>query len=108
MSVNNVRRHRSPATWMNLNTGRTERVVTLLALRDYLSTAAAVYEAHDLDGADDICIEQWGIESAIRALAPHVYEERWTDWLERDVEFAHTPGQPHPRCHICTMNQAAA
>lgn len=80
----------------------------LMRLRERLAVAAATYEAHDLDGASNMLEQQWSIENAIRVLAPHVYRDRWTDWLEYDASLIHTPETPSDRCHICGLDQARA
>lgn len=104
MSVNHALRHsttrRDPAAACGAK--KTELVRTFIRLRDQLAVAAATYEAHGIDGANDVLERQWTIENAIRVLAPHVYRDNWTGWLEYDANLMHTPETPSPRCHICT------
>ena len=104
MSANNVRRHRTGRTEVgDLGRRRTEKVLGLLHLRERLARAAAEYEAHDLEGSTEVFQQQLDIESAIRVHAPDVYEVRWTEWLERDAQLAHTPDAPHPECGHCQL-----
>jgi hypothetical protein len=106
MSANNARRHSTPRTEVgNLARRRTERVLGLLALRDRLAIAAAEYEAHDLEGATEMLIQQYQIEAAIREFAPTIHEARWAEWIERDTKLAHLPSEPHPECGVCKMLQ---
>lgn len=110
MPVNHVSRDRTPRLELVAAPGqrRTELVNTLMRLRERLAVVAATYEAHHLDGTNDILEHQWSIENAIRVLAPHVYRDRWTDWIEYDAGLIHTPETPSPRCYLCAMAQAAA
>lgn len=110
MPVNHTRVRDTPQLELVAEPGqrRTELVHTLMRLRERLAVAAAIYEAHSLDGANDLLAQQWGIENAIRVLAPHVYRDRWMEWLEYDASLIHTPETPSRLCHICTMAQAAA
>jgi hypothetical protein len=109
MSANNVRRHQTGRTEVtNLGRRRTEKVLGLLRLRERLARATAEYEAHDLDGAVEVFQQQLDIESAIRTLAPDVYEVRWTEWLERDAGLAHVPETPHAECGYCQLLVARA
>jgi hypothetical protein len=104
MSANHVRRHQSGRTGVeNIGRRRTEKILGLLTLQERLALAAAEYEAHDLDGAAEVFQQQLEIEQAIRTHAPDLYEARWTEWLERDTELAHTPETPHPRCGSCRL-----
>ena len=104
MSANNVRRHQTGRTEVaDLGRRRTEKVLGLLQLRERLALATAEYEAHALDGAVDVLQQQLDIEAAIRTLTPGIYESRWTEWLERDAELAHTPESPHPECGHCKL-----
>ncbi len=104
MSANNARRHQTGRTEVvDLGRRRTEKVLGLLHLRERLALAAAEYEAHDLDGALEVFQQQLDIEAAIRIHAPEVYESRWTEWLERDTELAHTAETSHPECGYCQM-----
>lgn len=104
MSTKNIRRHATGRTEViSLGRRRTEKVLGLLALRERLAVAAAEYEAHDLEGALEILQQQLDIEAAIRTQAPDLYHARWTEWLERDAELAHTPQAPHPACGSCQM-----
>jgi len=104
MSANNARRHQTGRTEFLFNgRGSTEKVLGLLHLRERLAIAAAEYEAHDLDGAVEVFQQQLDIESAIRAHAPDIHEARWSEWLERDAELAHTPDAPHPERGYCQL-----
>jgi hypothetical protein len=104
MSASNARRHQTGRTEVaDLGRRRTEKVLGLLHLRERLALAAAEYEAHDLDGAFEVLQQQLDVESAIRSLAPEVYETRWTEWLERDAALAHAPKAPHPECGHCQL-----
>lgn len=104
MSANHVRRRQTGRTEVaDLGRRRTEKVLGLLHLRERLALAAAEYEAHDLDGAVEVFQQQLDIETAIRTHAPDIYEARWTEWLERDAELAHTPDAPHPECGFCQL-----
>ena len=108
MSVNHVRRHTShrhqPA---DLARRRTERVTALLALRDHLANAHAAYEAHGLDEALSIYQQMLEIEQSIKIFAPRVFEQRWSDWVQRDAQLQHDEQHPHAKCRICTMRQVA-
>lgn len=104
MSANHARRHRTGHAEVNdLGRRRTEKVLGLIALRDRLAIAAVQFEAHDLEDAMDMLQQQLQIESTIRSIAPRIYEERWTEWVERDLALAHTVDRPHPECGICKM-----
>lgn len=104
MSANNVRRHENGRTKVgDLGRRRTQTVLGLLSLRERLAIAAAEYEAHDLDGALEVLQQQLDIETAIRSQAPDIYESRWTEWLERDAQLAHTPESPHAECGHCQL-----
>ena len=103
MSANHARRHQTGRTEVtDLGRRRTEKVLGLLHLRERLAIAAADYEAHDLEGAVDVFQQQLDIENAIKTHAPDIYDTRWTQWLERDTQLAHTPESPHPECLTCT------
>jgi hypothetical protein len=105
MSANNVRRHDNGRTKVaDLSRRRTEKVLGLLHLPEPLAIAAAEYEAHDLDGALEVFQQQLDTENAIRTHAPDIYESRWTQWLERDAELAHTPDAPHAECGYCQLH----
>jgi hypothetical protein len=104
MSANNARRHRSgEAEVANLGRRHTQKVLSLISLRERLAIAASEYDAHDLDEADDTLVQVWEIEAAIRDIAPGIYEPRWPRWAERDAELMHTPERPHAECSICKM-----
>ena len=109
MSVKTARRPRSRTS--RTGTARrpttAQRIWTLIQLRDHLASVVAAYDAHGIDGATDILLEQWATEAAILDIAPGVYEDRQPGWLEHDRRLAHTPDQPSERCHICTMNRHA-
>ena len=106
MSANHARRHRTGRSEVvDLGRRRTERVLGLIALRDRLAAAAAEYEAHDLDGTIDMLQQVYEIESAIRSMAPRIYQERWTEWVEKDSKLSHDPSEPHPSCSVCKLLQ---
>lgn len=93
---------------VDLGLKRTERVHTLLALREHLAAAYAAYEAH---GHDALASQVWHqaaqIAAEIRKLAPRIYEQRWAEWLERDAELMHGPGERRASCLICNLAHAA-
>lgn len=104
MSANNARRHETGRSQViDLGRRRTEKVLGLLHLRERLALAAAEYEAHDLEGAIEVFQQQLDIESAIRTHAPDLYEARWTEWLERDAQLAHTGETPSTECGYCQL-----
>jgi hypothetical protein len=107
MSVNHVRRHRThEADTADLGRKRTERVCALLNLTDHLAAAHAAYEAHEVDGALEMFQQMLEVERMIRMFAPRIYAERWTEWVQRDMQLAHAADEPHPRCSICNMAEA--
>ena len=104
MSANNANSHRSHrGEVVELGNRRRSRVGTLLALRDRLASAAAEYEAHEIEGAIDLQRNLIDVESAIKSLAPRVFAAHWVEWVERDAYLAHTTEVPHPDCGVCKM-----
>lgn len=103
MSAKNVRRHRTVREVVDLERRRTDKVLGLLAIRDRLAAAAAEYEAHDLGGVTELLTQQYQVESVIRALAPALYERRWTEWVESDATRSHTADQPQEACSVCMI-----
>jgi hypothetical protein len=84
---------------------RWEKANLLLEVRDRIAAAAAQYDAHDLDGANELVGHLAAIEASFKALAPRLHAAMWTAWIERDVELAHDSATPSPECAICPLIQ---
>jgi hypothetical protein len=107
LSANNARRHRTgQAEVIDLYRRRRDRATLLLELRDRLAVSAAQYDAHDLEEANELVGQVSAIESAVKALDPHLYNAMWAAWVARDVELAHDSRTPSPECAICRLLQA--
>lgn len=93
---------------IDLQARRTARIHALLALREQFGAAYAAYEAH---GHEMLALQMWqqiaSVESEIRQMAPSVHARRWADWIERDAELMHGPGERRAGCVICNLNHAA-
>src|SRR4051794_31618123 len=101
MSANHARRHRSANSQVtHLSRRRLENATNLILLRDRLAATAAAYDAHHLDGARELADQVTDIEFTIQGLAPQLYEERWSGWIERDIELAHDAALPSAECPI--------
>lgn len=108
MSVNNTRRHET-VNFDQIPDGDTAagHIWALLGLRDRLACAIAAYEAHGIDGADALLSVRVSVETAIRQIAPHIYTENWTTWMNDELELCHSPQTPSDRCFLCVMKAAA-
>ena len=77
------------------------RLQDLLARRDRLAMAAAIFEAHQLGDPAEIRDLQYNVEAQLQTEYAATYERLLPEWVQRDAALAHSWETPIPTCPAC-------